>query len=54
MLEVVVKDVNGDRVGTWRRGMQVPHFPATNQCRFDFFHSTHGFNNTFIKPFSPE
>jgi GWxTD domain-containing protein len=26
MLEVVVKDVNGDRVGTWRRGMQVPEF----------------------------
>jgi GWxTD domain-containing protein len=26
MLEIVVKDVNGDRVGTWRRGMQVPEF----------------------------
>jgi GWxTD domain-containing protein len=26
MLEVVVKDVNGDRVGTWRRGIQVPEF----------------------------
>src|SRR5437868_4135584 len=26
MLEVVVKDVNGARVGTWRRGMQVPDF----------------------------
>jgi GWxTD domain-containing protein len=26
MLVVVVKDVNGDRVGTWRRGIQVPEF----------------------------
>ncbi len=26
MLEIVVKDVNGDRVGTWRRGIQVPEF----------------------------
>jgi len=26
LLEVVVKDVNGDRVGTWRRGVQVPEF----------------------------
>jgi GWxTD domain-containing protein len=26
LLEVVLKDVNGDRVGTWRRGIQVPEF----------------------------
>ncbi len=25
--DVVVKDVNGDRVGTWTRGIQVPEFP---------------------------
>jgi GWxTD domain-containing protein len=25
--DVVVKDVNGDRVGTWTRGVQVPEFP---------------------------
>jgi GWxTD domain-containing protein len=25
-LDVVVKDVNGDRVGTWSRGIQVPEF----------------------------
>jgi hypothetical protein len=24
---VVVKDVNGDRVGTWSRGIQVPEYP---------------------------
>ena len=26
MLELVVKDVNGDRVGTWRKGLQVPEY----------------------------
>jgi GWxTD domain-containing protein len=26
LLEIVVKDVNGDRVGTWRRGIQVPEY----------------------------
>jgi GWxTD domain-containing protein len=26
LLEIVLKDVNGDRVGTWRRGIQVPEF----------------------------
>ncbi|HET7208215.1 MAG TPA: GWxTD domain-containing protein [Terriglobales bacterium] len=26
ILEVVAKDVNGDRVGTWRRGIQVPEY----------------------------
>ncbi|HEY1270917.1 MAG TPA: GWxTD domain-containing protein [Terriglobales bacterium] len=26
MLELVVKDVNGDRVGTWRRRLEVPEF----------------------------
>ncbi len=26
LLEVVLKDVNGDRVGTWRRGIQVPEY----------------------------
>jgi GWxTD domain-containing protein len=25
--DVVVKDVNGDRVGTWSRGIQVPEYP---------------------------
>ena len=25
--DIVVKDVNGDRVGTWSRGVQVPEFP---------------------------
>jgi GWxTD domain-containing protein len=25
--DVVVKDVNGDRVGTWSRGLQVPEYP---------------------------
>ncbi|HYL14540.1 MAG TPA: GWxTD domain-containing protein [Terriglobales bacterium] len=26
MLELVVKDVNGDRVGTWRKGLAVPEY----------------------------
>jgi 5-hydroxyisourate hydrolase-like protein (transthyretin family) len=26
ILEVVAKDVNGDRVGTWRKGIQVPEY----------------------------
>src|SRR5207244_12842946 len=26
MLELVVKDVNGDRVGTWRRSVPVPDY----------------------------
>jgi len=26
LLEIVVKDVNGDRVGTWRKGVQVPEY----------------------------
>jgi GWxTD domain-containing protein len=26
LLELVIKDVNGDRVGTWRRGIQVPEY----------------------------
>jgi GWxTD domain-containing protein len=26
LLEIVVKDVNGDRVGTWRKGLQVPEY----------------------------
>jgi GWxTD domain-containing protein len=26
ILEIVAKDVNGDRVGTWRRGIQVPEY----------------------------
>jgi GWxTD domain-containing protein len=26
-IDVVVKDVNGDRVGTWSRGIMVPEFP---------------------------
>jgi len=26
LLELVVKDVNGDRVGTWRHGIQVPEY----------------------------
>lgn len=26
ILEVVLKDVNGDRVGTWRKGVQVPEY----------------------------
>jgi GWxTD domain-containing protein len=25
-LDLVIKDVNGDRVGTWRKGLQVPEF----------------------------
>ncbi|MBV8894505.1 MAG: GWxTD domain-containing protein [Acidobacteria bacterium] len=26
ILEIVAKDVNGDRVGTWRKGLQVPEY----------------------------
>ena len=26
LLEIVVKDVNGDRKGAWRKGIQVPEF----------------------------
>jgi hypothetical protein len=67
ILEVVAKDVNGDRVGTWRKGIQVPEYvddrlQTSSLVLADVMHSVPSRNvgtgnfvigDTFVRPRVP-